>query len=266
MRADRFRALHQTPPILVLPNAWDAGSARVFEQAGFPALGTTSAGIAFSAGFPDGERIPRDRMLASVARIAAAVDIPVTADMEAGYGRSPADAAATARMAAKADAAGLNLEDLYEGDLLPLDLACDRIRAVREAVPGLVINARTDIYLAGIGDPSTRLQRTIERLQAFGAAGADCVFVPGVTDEKTIGELVRGAGRPLNVLASAGAPPVPRLEALGVARVSVGSGPMRATLGLLQRIAAELRAGTYSAFLDGALPYADANRLFSGHS
>lgn len=263
MRADRLRALHQAPPILVLPNAWDAGSARVFATAGFPALGTTSAGIAFSAGFSDGERIPRERMLEAVASIAAAVEIPVTADMEAGYGRSPAAAAATARMAAQAGAAGLNLEDLYAGDLLPLELACDRIRAVREAAPSLVINARTDIYLAGIGDPSTRLQRTLERLQAFGTAGADCVFVPGVTDDHTIGQLVCGSGKPLNILATAGAPPVSRLEALGVARVSVGSGPMRATLGLLRRISGQLRdSGLYSAFTDDALPYEDANRLF----
>jgi 2-methylisocitrate lyase-like PEP mutase family enzyme len=263
MKAERLRALHQGPPILVLPNAWDAGSARVFEEAGFPAIGTTSAGIAFSAGYPDGEHIPQDRMLEAVARIVAAVQVPVTADLEAGYGRNARDAAQTGRLALQSGAAGLNLEDMAGGDLLPLELACDRIRAVREAAPELVINARCDIYLAGEGDAADRFERTVERLQAFGAAGADCVFVPGVKDEETIERLVRGAGKPLNILASAGAPPVSRLEALGVARVSVGSGPMRATLGLLRRIAEQLNGdGLYSAFTDDALSYADANRLF----
>ncbi len=255
-KADLLRDLHR--PTLLLPNAWDAASARIFERAGFPALGTTSAGIAFALGYPDGQHVSRKEMLEVVARITRAVKIPVTADVEAGYD----DPVETARGVWAAGAVGLNLEDTAGSDDL-LDLP-SIIRAIRSSVPKIVLNARTDIFLNQIGDESTRFDRAVERLNAYRAAGADCLFAPGVRDREAIARLVKAVKGPLNILAVAGAPPIAEMKALGVARVSVGSGPMRATLGLTDHIARELHDhGTYTAMVDGAIPYADVNRLLS---
>ena len=269
--ARQFLALHDRRKILVLPNAWDAASARIFEEAGFPAIGTSSAGIAFALGYPDGQKISRGEMLAVVQRIAAAVRVPVTADVEAGYGDRPEDATQTALEVLAAGAVGMNLEDAMHDrpdSLVDVGLQKEKIRAVAEtcahAGVSFVLNARTDVFLAGIGPAETRLARTIERLNAYRDAGAQSLFVPGVKDKETIAQLVRGVRGPLNILAVAGTPPVAELEKLGVARVSVGSGPMRATLGLVARIARQLREeGSFSLMTDGALPYADANRLFT---
>jgi 2-methylisocitrate lyase-like PEP mutase family enzyme len=268
--ARQFLALHHGPKPLVLPNVWDVASARIFEQAGFPAVGTTSAGIANSLGYPDGQKISRAEMLEVVRRIALAVNIPVTADMESGYGTSPEEIAETAREVLAAGAVGMNLEDIsgaHPPSLTDLSLQIDCISAVVEAaekagVPFL-LNARTDIFLAALGPAETRLARTIERLSAYAAAGARCVFAPGVKDKETIAQLARAIHGPLNVLATVGTPPVRELEALGVARVSLGSGALRATLGLLTRLARELRdQGTFSSMNDGAVTYVEANRLF----
>jgi 2-methylisocitrate lyase-like PEP mutase family enzyme len=267
--ARQFLELHRGPKILVLPNAWDVSSARIFEDAGFPAIGTTSAGIAFSLGYPDGQKIPREEMLAVVRRIAAAVEAPVTADVEAGFGGTPEEVADTAREVIAAGAVGMNLEDGVEGRpdfLTDLNLQKEIIQAVLEVAAGaglpFVLNARTDIFLYGIGPADTRLARTIERLNAYRAAGAPSLFAPGVKDKETIAQLARGVAGPLNILATVGTPPVAELHQLGVARVSVGSGPMRATLGFLERMARQFREeGTFSLMTDGALPYADANRL-----
>ena len=264
-KAGRFRALHAGPRILILPNAWDVASARIFEEAGFPAIGTTSAGVAFALGYPDGQRISRGEMLEVVGRIARAVAVPVTADVEAGYD----SIGETVRAVVAAGAVGMNLEDVTgddESTLVDIGRQVEKIKALREAASSagvpLVLNARTDIYLMGIGDPATRFERSVERMQAYRRAGADCVFVPGVRDRETIVRLAREAGGPLNILAGPGAPPAADLERMGVARLSVGSGPMRATLGLVARIARELRySGTYASIADGAMPYADVNRM-----
>jgi 2-methylisocitrate lyase-like PEP mutase family enzyme len=257
-KVNQFRKLHQGPRILVLPNASDVASARIFEDTGFPAVGTSSAGVAYSLGYPDGQRISRDEMLAVVKRIAGALKIPVTADVEAGYG----DPVATAEAVVEAGAVGMNLEDVTGETLMDLNTQIDIIEKIR-AKTDLVINARTDIYLLGIGDPATRFDRTVERLNAYRKAGADCLFAPGVRDAETIGKLARAVNGPLNILATVGAPPVAELEKLFVRRVSVGSGPMRAAMGLMQRLAKELKdKGTYSVMFDGAIPYADTNRLF----
>ena len=270
-RGEVFRRLHSGKPILLLPNVWDVASARIVEQAGFPALATSSAGVAFALGYPDGERISREEMAAAVARIVAHVAVPVTADMEAGYGRRPEDAAATVRAAIEAGAVGMNFEDSpgERGEpLLDEALQVERVRAAREAavasgVP-FVLNARTDVYLESVGAPETRLAHAVRRLNAYRAAGADCLFAPGVTDAATIGTLVKEVRGPLNVLAMATSPPVPELERLGVARVSLGSGPMRAGLAVLRRLAQELRvAGTFGA-LAGAIPHAEVNKLLEG--
>jgi 2-methylisocitrate lyase-like PEP mutase family enzyme len=269
--ARQFLALHDGRKTLVLPNAWDVASARIFEEAGFPAVGTSSAGVAFALGYPDGQKISRVEMLAVVRRVAEAVGIPVTADVEGGYGAKPEDVAETARQVLAAGAVGMNLEDAIDDQpdsLADVNLQKEKIRAVvdvsaRAGVP-FVLNARTDVFLAGIGAPETRLARTIERLNAYRDAGAQCLFAPGVKDKEAIAQLVKGVRGPLNILATAGTPPVADLEKLGVARVSVGSGPMRATLGLLARIARQLREeGCFSLMTDGAMTYADANRLFT---
>jgi 2-methylisocitrate lyase-like PEP mutase family enzyme len=267
--ARQFLELHHGPKILVLPNAWEVSSARIFEDAGFPAIGTTSAGIAFSLGYPDGQKIPREEMIAVVRRIVEAVEVPVTADVEAGFGTTPEEVADTAREVIAAGAVGMNLEDGVEGRpdfLTDLNLQKEIIQAVLEVAAGagvpFVLNARTDIFLYGIGPADTRLARTIERLNAYRAAGAPSLFAPGVKDKETIAQLARGVAGPLNILATVGTPPVAKLRQLGVARVSVGSGPMRATLGFLERMARQFREeGTFSLMTDGALPYADANRL-----
>ncbi len=263
--AAAFRAMHSGERILVLPNAWDVASARVFEEAGFGAIATTSAGIAFTLGYPDGQRISREEMLGAVRRIATAVKIPVTADVEAGYGDRPEDAARTAREVAEAGAVGMNLEDAT-GDprqpLLELALQLQRVKAVQEAVREMIVlNARTDVYLLQLETPETRYDAALRRLAAYRDAGADCVFVPGLQDTKTIERLVKDLQCPVNILVGPGAPAVPELEKIGVARVSVGSGAMRATLGLTQRIAEELNtSGTY-ATLEGAISYVNVNRM-----
>ena len=265
----QFLELHHGPNILVLPNAWDVASARIFEEAGFPAIGTTSAGVANSLGYPDGQKISRGEMLAVVRRIANTVEVPVTADVEAGFGSTPEEVADTAREVIAAGAVGMNLEDGVDGkpDLLAdKNLQKEIILAVlavatASRVP-FVLNARTDIFLNGIGPEETRLARTIERLNAYRAAGAQSLFAPGVKDKETIAQLAHGVSGPLNILATVGTPPVADLQQLGVARVSVGSGPMRATLGFLDRMARQLREeGVFAMMTEGAIPYADANRL-----
>jgi len=267
--ARQFLELHHSPKMLLLPNAWDVPSARIFEEAGFPAIATTSAGVANSLGYADGQKISRQEMLAVVHRIAEAVEVPVTADVEAGYGTSPEEVAETAREVIAAGTVGMNLEDGDEARpdfLTDLKRQQEIIRAVletsqRAGVP-VVLNARTDIFLYSMGPAETRLARAVERLKAYRAAGAQCLFAPGVKDKETIAQLVRGVGGPLNILATVGTPPVAELQTLGVARVSLGSGPMRSTLGFLRRMILQLREkGDFSMMTDGAIPYADANRL-----
>ncbi len=268
-KAEQFRKMHAGPRILALPNAWDAVSARILEEAGHPAIATSSAAVAFSLGYPDGQRISRAEMLEVVARIARAVRVPVTADMESGYGTTVKDMMETAKAVVAAGAIGMNLEDVTgddESSLVEISLQQEKIRAIREAssslgVP-LVLNARTDVYLMPIGDASTRFERTVERLRAYRQAGADCVFAPGVSDRDTIAKLVKAIAAPLNILASANCPPLAELEKMGVARVSAGSAVMRATLGLVRRIAKDwMERGTYDSLFDGAVPFAELNRM-----
>ena len=267
-KAKLLRDLHHGPPILVLPNAWDAVSARLFQAEGFPAIATTSAGVAAALGYPDGGVVPAREMIEAVARIARAVAVPVTADIEHAYGATPDAVADTVLRVIAAGAVGINLEDIVPGaaDLETLSLQADKIstvaKAARTAGVPVVINARTDVFLRAIGAPEARVGVAIERGKAFLAAGADCVFVPGVRDAATIRALVEGIGGSINVLAVKGTPSVPELEALGVARVSVGSGPHRATLALTREIARELKTkGTYSLFTRQALTHDETNEL-----
>jgi 2-methylisocitrate lyase-like PEP mutase family enzyme len=271
LKAEQLRKLHSGPKMLVLPNAWDVASARIVEDLGFPAIATTSAGIAATLGYPDGQKISRDEMLGVVARIAKAVHPPVTADVEAGYGVTVDDMTQTVKAVVAAGAVGMNLEDVTSSDessQVDLALQLDKIRAIRKATESLgvplVLNARTDIYLIPIGPPESRFERTVERLRAYRDAGADCLFAPGLRDAETIAKLVRALNGPLNILITTGAPTLRELEKMGVARASAGSGVMRATLGLTRRIAKEMmEAGTYTAMLDGAVPFAQMNEMLA---
>jgi 2-methylisocitrate lyase-like PEP mutase family enzyme len=271
-KASAFAERHRGPGIIVLPNAWDPGSAIVLADAGFPFVATTSAGIAFAQGLPDGQNQSRSRMLELVAQIAAAVEVPVSADLEAGYGPRPEDVAATVAGAVAAGVVGCNIED-STGDrdrpLFELELAVERIRAGAEAVraSGLpfVLNARVDPYLVRLGTPRENLAESIRRANAYREAGAGCLYVPGVADADTIGELVREIDGPLNVLgARGGAPsalPVAELGALGVRRVSIGGSLAVAALALVRRAAEELRdRGTFS-YAGEAVSNAEANAL-----
>lgn len=259
-KARMFRAIHSNT--FILPNAWDVASARIFEEEKFAAVGTTSAGIAFALGYPDGQQVPPGEMLAVVKRIATALQAPVTADVEGGYG----DPVATALGAWEAGAVGINLEDAVsngEPVLLRLSQQADLIRQVRQAVPALFINARTDIFLMGIGDERTRLAVATERLRTYREAGADCLFAPGLKDKNQMAELAAALDAPLNILAGPGCPSLAEMKRMGVKRISVGSGPMRACLGLVTRIAQELQnSGSFQAITEGQYPYSEANRLF----
>jgi 2-methylisocitrate lyase-like PEP mutase family enzyme len=262
-KAERFRALHHAPEILVLPNAWDAISARIIEAEGFPAIATSSAGLAAVLGYPDGQQIPRAEMLYLIGRIAATVNVPVTADVEAGYD----DPAATTQDLIKGGVVGLNLEDMAGNELIPLARQIETIRTVIAAAKdsgiSIVLNARTDIFLAKHGDEATRLDRAIERLNAFHTAGADCLFAPGVTDLETIARLVSSLEGPLNILATVPTLTVPDLQRLGVKRLSIGSGTSRVALGALQRFARQLRDEGTLTPLETAVPYAEVQKLLS---
>ncbi|NOT33736.1 MAG: isocitrate lyase/phosphoenolpyruvate mutase family protein [Candidatus Eisenbacteria bacterium] len=268
-RAAHFRELHSKRP-LILPNAWDAGSARAIERAGADAIATSSAGVAWSLGRADGQRLSREQMVEVVRSIAAVVSVPVSADVEGGYGSGgPADIAETVRAVIAAGAVGVNLEDSPgRGDeaLIPAPAHVERIRAARDAARAvggdIVINARTDVFLAQVGAPETRFDEAVRRAKLYRQAGADCLFVPGVIDAETIAALVRAIDGPLNILARAGAPTLSQLGALGVARVSLGSAIALAALTAAQRAARELlEHGTYAA-VTGNLTYLEANAMF----
>jgi 2-methylisocitrate lyase-like PEP mutase family enzyme len=268
-KAARLRALHKAPPVLVLANVWDAVSARIVETEGFPAIATTSAGVANSLGYADGGAVPPAEVLQAIARITRAVGLPVSADVEHGYATTPDALADIVLRVIATGAVGVNIEDHVPGtvDLEPLLVQCDKLATVVKAaaksgVP-VVVNARTDVFLESIGPPEGRLGVAIERGNAFLDSGADCVFVPGVRDKDTIAALVSGIKGPVNILAVKGSPTIKELETLGVARVSVGSGPHRATVALMQSIARDLKSkGTYG-FADSALPYDVVNGLMA---
>ncbi|NWF24955.1 isocitrate lyase/phosphoenolpyruvate mutase family protein [Streptomyces sp. PKU-EA00015] len=250
--ARRFHALHTPGRPLLLPNAWDTASARIIEDAGAAAIATTSAGVAWDLGTADGDRLEGAAALAQVARIASAVGVPVTADIEGGYAADADGVAATVRAVLDAGAVGVNIED----GLRPADEHVRRITAARAAADAaevpLFVNARIDVYLAGIGTEADRLDETLRRAADCVAAGADGIFVPGVVDPGTVEALAKGIDAPLNVMAGPGAPDAAELGRRGAARVSVGSGIAQAAHAVVRRAAAELlETGTYTALTDG---------------
>lgn len=260
-KAATLLRLHSGPGF-VIPNAWDPGSARVLEHVGFPAIATTSAGIAWALGVPDGGAVDRDTMLDHIGRIVAAVEVPVTADLEAGYGHTADDVGETVRRVTALGAVGANIEDARTGGgLYDLDTAVDRIAAARAAAPRgtFVLNARTDTYLVSPAEDA--FDETVERANRYVEAGADCVFVPGVVEEESIRRLADAVPVPLNVVAGlASTTDAPTLFSLGVRRVSVGGSLARASLSLLERAGRELLDSGTLGFLDGAISYADLQR------
>ncbi len=270
-KANLFRELHHAPEMLVLPNVWDVASAKLVEAAGFRAIATSSAGVANALGYADGQKISRGEMLGAVERVAEATGLPVSADLEAGYGTGPASAAELARELILAGAVGLNFEDATGNPAHPfkdISQQVEEIHAIREAgeqagVP-LVINARTDIYLEAKGDPAGWFRETVKRLRAYQDAGADCLFVPGLKHAEAIGALVREIRAPLNLLALPGMPPLGALKQLGVRRLSFGSGLMRACMGHLRKCLGQIKDGaSVEAVLEGAIPYAELNDLIA---
>jgi 2-methylisocitrate lyase-like PEP mutase family enzyme len=249
-KAEELRRLHEAPELLVLVNVWDAASARTVAAApGCRALASASWSVAAVHGMPDGEALSRDQMLAAVRTIAAAVDVPVSADLETGYGATAAEVGQTIAGAIDAGAVGCNLEDGTDDAGAPLRPAAEhaeRVAAAREAgeragVP-LVINAHTDVFLAEVGEPAERLAATVERGRAYREAGADCIFVPGLADAATIERLVAEMGAPVSLLAGPASPPLGELERLGVARVSLGPGSLGVAMAALHDTAASLFA------------------------
>jgi 2-methylisocitrate lyase-like PEP mutase family enzyme len=262
-RAAAFRAMHRPGAGFILPNAWDAGSARILEQAGFAAIATTSAGIAFSRGAADGT-MEGAEMLDCIARIVSAVSCPVSADLESGYGATAADVAKTVAAAVELGVVGGNLEDVVQtGELLEVEAACGRLEAARSAAPAgtFVLNARTDSYMLKRPDA---FAETVRRAERYLAAGADCIFVPGVAAAEEIAKLTAAIAAPVNVVAGLVEPVLDAasLRSLGVARISLGATLARAALGVLERAAREMADHGTFGFAQGAIPYADLQRRF----
>ncbi len=247
-KAEQLRALHHADQPLLLVNVWDVAGAKIIEELGFLAIATASAGISASLGFEDNEEIGRELMLETVTRIANAVDVPVTADLEAGYGPTAEDAIATARGAIEAGAVGLNFEDSAHKDtsiLYDAELQAARIRAMRETakrlgVP-LVINARTDVYFRTELQDDEKYHEAVRRAKLYVKAGADCIYILGVKDEEAIAKLVKEIPAPINLLAFADAPPIARLAELGVKRISLGPRPMRHAMTAFREAAQHVR-------------------------
>lgn len=267
-RAEIFAAMHEGDELIVLPNAWDAISACVLVEAGFAAVATTSGGCAFALGYRDGENISLREMAGAVRRIANAVPVPVSADMEAGYGPAPENVAETTRRTLAAGAVGMNIEDSDKrnpGHLVEFAVAVERVRAARAVADSagipMVINARTDGFRHG--DAEDVFSETVRRANAYLRAGARCAFVPFVSDGALIGRLAAAIEGPMNVLASANTPPVPRLRDLGVRRVTVGSNLAKAAMSRLRRDADELRGpGTFE-FARDVYTQADVHRILT---
>ncbi len=267
-KAEDFRALHHGKRILILPNGWDVPSARVFEDAGFPAVATSSAGMLVSLGYPDGEVIGRNEFVSAVGRIARVLSVPLSADVVAGFGKTTKEVLVTVKAILKTGAVGINIEDFAHATkkLYPVERQIENVKAIRKlgetiGVP-LVINARTDALRYAEGDGEARFKEAIRRAIAYRDAGADCVYPMGLTDPALIATFVKALDFPINVMVRKGLPSVGELERLGVARVSFGPNPSYAAMGLLKRAAREvLEKGTYENLIEGAITFDELNAL-----
>jgi 2-methylisocitrate lyase-like PEP mutase family enzyme len=267
-KAQDFRELHHGKKILVLPNAWDVPSARVFENEGFQAVATSSAGLMVSLGYPDGEVMSRDEFVSAVERIAKALSVPLSVDIVAGFGKTTKEVVGTVKAVLKAGGIGINIEDFAYATkkLFPVERQVENVKSIRRlgdtlGVP-LVINARTDALRFGTGDEEARFKEAVRRAIAYRDAGADCVYPMGLTEAVSIKRFVKQLDFPINVMVRKGLPPVRELERLGVARVSFGPSASYAAMGLLKRAAGEvLEKGTYDSLVDGAISFDELNSL-----
>jgi 2-methylisocitrate lyase-like PEP mutase family enzyme len=263
-KALAFRRMHEGPNLLLLPNCWDAASARLHESLGARALATTSAGVAWANGYPDGDALPEDRLVAAVRAIARVVSVPLSVDVEGGYADDPSRAAEIVAKVVDAGAVGINLED---GNAAPSLLAA-KIEHVKRAVArtgaDVFVNARTDVYLKGLVPDAARVEETLARAKTYRDAGADGIFVPGVVAPAAIRAIAEAAGLPLNVLAWSGLAPASELAALGVRRLSAGSALAQIAFGRASAAAAAfLRDGRSEPLREGVFGFAEMNALFA---
>jgi 2-methylisocitrate lyase-like PEP mutase family enzyme len=267
-KAQDFRELHHGKKILILPNAWDVPSARVFENEGFPAVATSSAGLMVSFGYPDGEVMGRDEFVSVVERIARVLSVPLSVDIVAGYGKTTKEVVATVKAVLKAGGIGINIEDFAHATkkLFPVERQVENVKAIKNlgdtmGVP-LVINARTDALRFGPGDDEAKFEEALRRAVTYRDAGADCVYPMGLTEAASISRFVKELDFPVNVMVRKGLPRVSELEGLGVARVSFGPSASYSAMGLLKRAAREvLQQGTYQNLVDGAISFDELNSL-----
>jgi 2-methylisocitrate lyase-like PEP mutase family enzyme len=267
-KAEAFQALHDSNHIFVLPNAWDVPSARVFEDLGFPAIATSSAGMMVSLGYPDGQEILRDDLMAAIQRIAQVLDVPLSADIVAGFGSTPMQIETTVKLAVKAGAVGMNIEDFEHSTkkLFPVSLQVKKLRAAKKLAGSLkvpfVLNGRTDAFRFSPGDDEAKLDEAISRATAYRDAGVDCVYPMGLVDPGMIGRFVKALDCPVNVMVRKGLPSVQELDRLGVRRVSFGPSASYATFGFLKRAGQEvLEKGTFTGLTEGAIGFDELNSL-----
>jgi 2-methylisocitrate lyase-like PEP mutase family enzyme len=260
-----FRALHENERVLVLANAWDAATAALFRAAGAPAIATTSAGVAWTRGFPDGDVLPREELFSSLREICrASGGLPVTADIEGGYSNDPEEVASLVADVRALGVSGINLED---GTGSPEVLSA-KIEAIKRRLKArgddIFINSRTDIYLLELASGETAIREVIARAQRYAQAGADAFFVPALDDVAAIRTIARAITIPLNILAVPGLPTLHELRALGVRRVSAGSALAKIAYGAARRSAAAFVRGdsTEMLFDDSSVGYGEVNALF----
>ena len=267
--AEVFKKMHSND-ILVLPNAWDVASAVIFEKTGFMAIGTTSAGVSHSLGYPDGQRITLNDQIYLIEHLTNRINVPLTVDVEGGYGKTPKEIANNIRQIIQKGAVGINFEDSTPdstSSLTPLSIQSDKLKAIDSIKQDLgidfFINARIDTYWFSIGDADKRLKLTLDRADAYILAGADGIFIPGNLSQDLLKELVTSIDAPLNVLPSKTNYSINDLKNIGVARMSTGSGPVRSSLALIKEISDELyTTKTMNTMFNTTIPYDDANKLF----
>jgi 2-methylisocitrate lyase-like PEP mutase family enzyme len=264
-RAAEFRRLHKGPKILVLANCWDAGSARLIESLGARAVATTSAGVAWALGYPDGDALPLDLLVAAVAGMTRVIKVPLTVDMEGGYGKTPKAVGAAVGKVIDVGAIGMNIED---GASSP-DLLCRKIEQVKRTAErrgvDFFVNARTDVYLRELVPPAKRVAETLTRGKQYRDAGADGLFVPGMTQPEAIRSITAAAGQPVNLLSWPGLAPAAELQKLGVRRLSAGSAISQAAAATAVAKAKDfLRNGDSGPLREGAMTYGKLNALVTG--
>lgn len=267
-KAEAFQDLHHSKRLFILPNAWDVPSARLFEDLGFPAVATSSAGLMVSLGYPDGQTIPRTVLISAVEKVAKVLSVPLSADIVAGFGSTPKQVEATVKSVVKAGAIGVNIEDFEHSTkkLFEIDSQVKKLRMVKKLVGSLkipfVLNSRTDAYKFAEGDDEARLKEAIRRATAYRDAGADCVYPMGLVDSSMIKTFVEALNCPVNVMVRGGLPGVEELDNIGVKRVSFGPAASYATFGFLKRACQEvLEKGTFSSLTEGAINFDELNSL-----